>query len=722
MSGSEPGEMLPETQFGKKRDKNATLQDFDQVMVSWCLEMASEFTLTERGRLILESVEHGPLIWPTIEENGVTRTKKYEKLSATEKIQADCDHKATNIILQGLPSDVYSLVNHYRVTKDLWERVQLLMQGTSLTKQEREYKLYDAFDRFAHIKRESLHHYYLRFTLLINDMNIYKMKLEQFQVNTKFLNSLPPEWSKFLADVKLVKDLNTTNFDQLNAYLEQNELHANEQGDDPIDTINHMMSFLSAVVTSRYPTTNNQLSNSSNHRQQATINDGRVTLQPVHERQVSFATEELAFLADPRIVEARATQTVITHNAAYQVNDLDTYDSNCDELNTAIVALMANLSHYGSYVLAEHFKFNVNSKLICVKRNGCMLSDNHDLCVLNVVNDVNARPKSKYVKKTLKRKVWKPTGKVFTKIGYTWRPTGRTFTIVGNVVQIGTVNFGNDHLVKIMGFEDYHIRNVTISRVYYLEGLGYNLFSVGQFCDSNLEVAFCQHTCFIRNLEGVDLLTGSQARHTLVRGLPKLKFEKDHLCFACAMGKSKKKPYKPKSKDTNQEKLYLLRMDLCGPMRVASANGKKCILLPSRDGIDFEESFAPVARLDAIRIFLAFAAHMNMIVYQMDVKTTFLNCILREEVYVSQPDGFVDKDNLNHVYKLKKSLYSIFHFIKEQVENGVVELYFVNTEYQLANIFTKALCRERIEFLINKLGVRSFTSDTLQQLADKAEE
>ncbi|GJZ70623.1 putative ribonuclease H-like domain-containing protein [Tanacetum coccineum] len=77
------------------------------------------------------------------------------------------------------------------------------------------------------------------------------------------------------------------------------------------------------------------------------------------------------------------------------------------------------------------------------------------------------------------------------------------------------------------------------------------------------------------------------------------------------------------------------------------------------EGIDFEESFAPVAKLDAIRIFLAYAAHMNMIVYQMDVKTAFLNGILREEVYVSQLDGFVDQDNPNHVYKLKKALYGL---------------------------------------------------------------
>ncbi|GJZ64587.1 hypothetical protein Tco_0621008 [Tanacetum coccineum] len=124
-----------------------------------------------------------------------------------------------------------------------------------------------------------------------------------------------------------------------------------KQGDDPIYAINHMMSFLSVVVTSRYPTTNNQLRNSSNPRQQDTINDGR---------------EELAFLADLGTAEGQATQTVITYNAAYQADDLDAYDSDCDELNTAKVALMANLSHYGSDALAEssvvnHSDFEITS-------------------------------------------------------------------------------------------------------------------------------------------------------------------------------------------------------------------------------------------------------------------------------------------------------------------------------------------------------------------------
>nr|GFB93970.1 retrovirus-related Pol polyprotein from transposon TNT 1-94 [Tanacetum cinerariifolium] len=166
-----------------------------------------------------------------------------------------------------------------------------------------------------------------------------------------------------------------------------------------------------------------------------------------------------------------------------------------------------------------------------------------------------------------------------------------------NFVQkfLGTVKFKNDHVAKIMGYGDYKIGNVTISRVYFVEGVGHNLFSMGQFCDSDLEVAFRQHTCFIHNLDGASktkswlwhrhlshLNFGAinhLARQGLVRGLPKLKFEKDYLCSACAIGKSKKKSHKPKSKDTNQEKLYLLHMDLCGPMRVESINGKKYILV-----------------------------------------------------------------------------------------------------------------------------------------------
>ncbi|GJU71776.1 retrovirus-related pol polyprotein from transposon TNT 1-94 [Tanacetum coccineum] len=191
---------------------------------------------------------------------------------------------------------------------------------------------------------------------------------------------------------------------------------------------------------------------------------------------------------------------------------------------------------------------------------------------------------------------------------------------------LGTFRFGNDQIAKIMGYGDYKLGNVTISRAYYVEGLEHNLFSVGQFCDSDLEVAFWKHTCYVWNLDNVDLLFGSRytnlytiflddmlksspicllskasktkiwlwhrrlshlnfgtlnqlAKQGLVRGVPKLKSEKDHLCSACSLVKRKNSSHKPKADDTNQEKLYLLHMDLYGPMYVESINRKKYILV-----------------------------------------------------------------------------------------------------------------------------------------------
>ncbi|GKE92431.1 hypothetical protein Tco_1573526 [Tanacetum coccineum] len=195
---------------------------------SWKSRMELYMENRENGYLILESIRNDPLVWPMTEENREMRRKRVPELSALEKLQYEADVKATNIILQGVPAEVYALVSHHRVAKDLWERTELLMQGTSLTKQERECKLYDSFDKFSYINGETLSQYNHIFVQLINDMHIYQMRLQQFQVNTKFLNSLPPEWSKFVTEVKLVKDLHVTNFDQLFAHLEHHEAHANE--------------------------------------------------------------------------------------------------------------------------------------------------------------------------------------------------------------------------------------------------------------------------------------------------------------------------------------------------------------------------------------------------------------------------------------------------------------------------------------------------------------
>nr|GEW88843.1 hypothetical protein [Tanacetum cinerariifolium] len=324
---------------------------------SWKSRMELYMLNRQHGRMILESVEQGPLLWPTVEEDGVTRLKKYSKLSVAEAIQADCDVKATNIILQGLPSEVYALVSTHKVAKELWERIQMLMQGTSLTKQERECKLYDEFDKFAYQKGETLCDFYLRFSFLLNDMNMYNMKLEQFQVNTKFLNTLPSEWIKFVTDVKLVRDLHTTNIDELHAYLGQNEHHANEvrlmheRTSDPLALVSQHQLHRPTYQHHQYPATNNQLRTSSNPRQQATINNGRVTIQLIQGRQNFVSAGSSRPFTSGSGGAPGKQRVIVCYN--YKADDLDAYDSDCDEINTAKIALMANLSHYGSDNLAE---------------------------------------------------------------------------------------------------------------------------------------------------------------------------------------------------------------------------------------------------------------------------------------------------------------------------------------------------------------------------------
>ncbi|GJY68239.1 hypothetical protein Tco_0471221 [Tanacetum coccineum] len=295
--------------------------------------------IREHGRMIPELVEHGPLDWPSIE-------------------------------VDGLPKDVYALVNHHRIAKDLWEQVQLLMQGTSLTKQERECRLYDTFDKFSYNKGESLHEYYLRFTQIINDINIYKMSLQQFQVNTKFLNSLPPEWSKFVTDVKLVRDLHTIKFHQLKAYLEQHEIHVNEvrimreRNQDPLALVashqNTPSHFNTYQTSYNHPQYSQQVSPSQSPQyglihptQQYSTTYPSTPLVTWQDSAQNQRGKEMLRSSGKKFYWLKHKEmTVITNNAAYQADDLDVYDSDCDDITTAKFSLMANLSHYSLDVLS----------------------------------------------------------------------------------------------------------------------------------------------------------------------------------------------------------------------------------------------------------------------------------------------------------------------------------------------------------------------------------
>nr|GEU64706.1 retrovirus-related Pol polyprotein from transposon TNT 1-94 [Tanacetum cinerariifolium] len=916
----------------------------------WKSRMELYMLNRQHGQMILESIENGPFLWLTVKENGVTRPKKYSQLSTMEAIQADCDVKATNIILQGLPPEVYALVSNHKVAKELWERIQLLMQGTSLTKQEREL----------------------------------------FQ-----------------------------------------------KGDDPIDAINHMMSFLTTVVTSRYPPINNQLRNSSNPRQQATINNGRVSIQPIQGRQTSLtAGMSRQYTSRPsgtnsgkqrfivcynckgeghmskQCIKPKRKRDeawfkdkyVITNNAAYQVDDLDAYDSDCNEINSAKIALMANLSHYRSDNLAEKeesrnidrelalekhvnelnnivFKRNQSAQTaqqlepklydgnVIQKTNAIVIRDSEETLMLEderfvphtelsaekafwsqnsrnseepnlsisttIVEVPTELSKVSMVNSSLKKlKFHLASIDMYLDSECSKHMTGGRSQLI-NFVQkfLGTVKIGNDPVAKTMGYGDYKIRNVTILRVYFVEGLGHNLFSMGQFCDLDLKVVISHETlvahspqqngvierrnrtlikaartmliyaqallflwaeamataCYTQNRSIIRLLHGKTPYELLHNKLLDLSFLHvfGALCYPTNnsenLGKLQPKadirifigyaptkkvfriynrrtrrivetiyvgfneltamaseqrssgpalnemtpatissrlvlkhssstPYVPPSTNdwdccfnrclTNYSLLHqllilkilklllqlliqhqkhnllsflkmlkkafmILKLHTWGMIRylIPHHNSKwtkdhpldniisqlsrlvstrlqlheqalfcyydafltsvepktykdtltqscwieamqeelnefdwlevwefvprpdKVMVITLKwiykvkldevggilknkarlvvhgyrqeERINFKESFSSVSRLEAIRIFLTYVAHKNMVVYQMDVKNAFLNGNLREEVYVRQPDGFVDQDNLNHVYKLKKTIYEL---------------------------------------------------------------
>nr|GEY40492.1 hypothetical protein [Tanacetum cinerariifolium] len=303
----------------------------------------------------------------------------------------------------------------------------------------------------------------------------------------------------------------------------------------------------------------------------------------------------------------------------------------------------------------------------------CVLNDKHDMCVLNsvakplkktVASESNQKPRNitrklyEHVSKTCSW--WYPK---FTPSRYKWKPKfglenvnpnasmplgikSRTANVMDpmtsrcskhmkgnlklliNFVEkfLGTVKFRNDQIAPILGYGDLVQGAVTIKRVYYVEGLNHNLFSVSQFCDADLEVAFRKSTCYIRDLKGNDLLTDSRStnlysitlqdtncpnsiclmakatssqawlwhcrlsylnfdtinslsKSDIVVGLPKLKFVKDHLCSSCELGKAKRKSFHTKITLSSKRRLQLLHMDLCGPIRVASINGKRYVLV-----------------------------------------------------------------------------------------------------------------------------------------------
>nr|GEW35494.1 retrovirus-related Pol polyprotein from transposon TNT 1-94 [Tanacetum cinerariifolium] len=396
---------------------------------------------------------------------------------------------------------------------------------------------------------------------------------------------------------------------------------------------------------------------------------------------------------------------------------------------------------------------NVISKVVYAMYKQCLISVNHDVCLGNYVNGKTSHGKKQKVNVSIKEKQNKhqPKAKKSKKVEFNerlatpkpskprfflrWSPTRRLFDLKGKTIESSKSESqydcsngdnactSNTLEPKIKRFPNSTSLLGRLSR-----------FVHGQFCDSDLEVAFKRNACFVRNLEGVNLFKRDRstnlytinllemasespiclmarasstklwlwhqrlshlnfdtindlAKNNLFSGLPKFKYNKEHLCPSYEQGKSKRASHPPKPVPNSRQMLHLLHMDLCGLMRIASINGKRYVLVivddysrytwvhflrtkdeapkviktflkriivllqvirnksrlvvrgyRQEEGINFEESFAPVARMEAIRIFLVYVAHKSFFVFQMDVKTAFLHGSLKEDVYVCQPE------------------------------------------------------------------------------------
>nr|GEU89697.1 hypothetical protein [Tanacetum cinerariifolium] len=496
-----------------------------------------------------------------------------------------------------------------------------------IDKARKECKLCDAFDKLAHIKGELLHQYYLRFTQLINDMNISKMKLEQFQVNTNFLNSLPPKWN------------------------------------DPIDAINKMMAFLSTIFTSCFQTTNNQLRNSSNPRQQATV-------QPVYRRQSSFAMgileqektsreqpkrkRDASWFRDKVLLVKHKDLTVITHNAAYQVDDLDAYDSDYNDFSTAKAFLWP----------------------ICL------------------VTDRMFSPsfKTKSVKKAKKKEEWKPTGKVFTKIRYNWRPRGRTFTLVRNTCPLTRITTTN----KVPFMESVPLEVVTqesvVTKVYTRRPKVKFLTSKDEapdFIIKFMKMIQVRLNMLVRKIradnenEFVNQTLHSYYGSVAVSPVPVAAAPRAAELADSPMSTSidqdapSTNVIRDPSRSVSTRKQLQTNATWCYfdafLTSVEPKSFKQAMIKPS--WIDaMQEEINEFERLQVWELVPCLAKVMLInLKWISKVKKDEFGWVLKnkarlvaqgfselkEDVYIPQPEGFMDQDNPSHMYKLKKALYGL---------------------------------------------------------------
>nr|GFA19626.1 hypothetical protein [Tanacetum cinerariifolium] len=302
---------------------------------------------------------------------GPKRPRVYYDLSPKEKDKYNADIRATNILLQWLPKDIYSLINHYTDAKDIWDNMKMLLE-------------------------ETIHAYYVRFAKLINDMRNIKMTMSRMQLNSKFLNNILPEWGRFVTAVKLNRGLRDSNYDQLCAYLKQHEAHANENKMMWDRFTQHILDPLALM-------------------NQAIAQDGRVVAQNVQGRLNQGQGNNLRDNAIDEDVDEQPVQDLALNvDNVFQADDCDAFDSDVDEALTAQTMFMANLSSanpvydkaspsYDLDILSEVHDHDHYQDAVCEHHKEHNMHDNVQLNHVvdshaNYTSDSNMIPYDQYVK------------------------------------------------------------------------------------------------------------------------------------------------------------------------------------------------------------------------------------------------------------------------------------------------------------------------------------
>nr|GEW77043.1 hypothetical protein [Tanacetum cinerariifolium] len=465
----------------------------------------------QHGQMVLESVENVSLIWPPIEENGVTRPKKYSEPFANEATQADCDLRNSSNPRQ------QATINDERVTLQLVKGRQIsFATGTS-----RNYT--PAASRSNSWKQRAVicynckgeGHMYKQRTKPKRKHDDYffkdKVYLVQAQANGKVLHE---EELAFLADPGNPKDALAKVHIPDNMDISMIDSH--EQNAE-IDRLKQTLS--------------EQLKEKELLMQTVTLlkNDFKKEESGNIDREIALEKTNIMKSLDPN-PSKRPTKFEVPKELPKVIMSVEISDlnANLQEQGLIIAALRDELRKLKGKAIVDTIvtTHSINPKIFKV---------DVELIAPRLLN--NRTIHSNYLRLTQEQAV------IFREVV----EQGKSKNPLNNSLDHAcTVKFGNDHMAKIMGSGDYQIENVTISKA------------------SKTKSWLWHQRLSHLNFGTINHL----AKNGLVRGLSKIKFEKDHLCSACSISKSKKKPYKPKSEDTNQEKLYLLHMDLCGPMHV----------------------------------------------------------------------------------------------------------------------------------------------------------